>query len=336
MQYKSGTEIIKDVKDGKVHPVYFLCGEESYYLDQVADFMQNNLLDESSREFDQQVLYGDNVTAELVVDAAKQFPMIAKRQVIIFREAQLLKNLEALSYYIDKPLASTVLVIVYRKKIDKRSKFYKSIKAHGAFLESEKIKDYKVKEWILGFVREQGYTIDARSAELLADFLGNDLAKVANEVKKLVLTLAPGKKSITAEHIEKNIGISKDFNNFELKDAVSQKNVLKANRIIEYFSKNPNKHPLTLSLSVLFSYFSQLMIIHYLPDKSKAGIASALHINPYFAEGYVKTARTYSAGKVFRIIAMIREYDARGKGVGNSSVTQHELLKELVFKIIHL
>lgn len=336
MQYKSANELIKEVKTGALKPVYFLCGEESYAIDLVADYMQNNILDAAAKEFDQHVLYGNDMSAEQIVDVAKQFPMLSPRQLVIFREAQLVKNLDALSSYADKPLASTVLVVVYRKKPDKRSKFYKQMDKQGGVLNSEKVPDYKVKTWIQSFIKEKDLAINPREAELLADYLGNDLSKVANEVDKMVLTLKPGSKTITADHIETNIGISKNFNNFELKDAVSSRDVLKINRIIDYFSKNPKNNPLTVSLTVLFNYFSQLMIIHYLPDKSKAGVSSALGMNPYFYAKYMEAMRTYSAGKVFRILTMIREYDARGKGVGNASVSQYELLKELAFKIVHL
>lgn len=336
MQYKSANELIKEVKSGALKPLYFLCGEESYAIDLVADYMQNNILDASAKEFDQHVLYGNDVSAELIVDAAKQFPMLSPKQLVIFREAQLVKNLDALAFYAENPLESTILVIVYRKKPDKRSKFYKLMDKKGGVLNSEKVPDYKVKTWIQNFIKEKELVINPREAELLADYLGNDLAKVANEVDKMVLTLKPGSNRITAEHIEANIGISKNFNNFELKDAVSQRDVLKANRIIDHFSKNPKNNPLTVSLTVLFNYFSQLMIIHYLPDKSKAAVCSSLGMNPYFYTSYMQVIRTYSAGKVFRILSLIREYDARGKGVANASVSQYELLKELVFKIVHL
>lgn len=336
MQYKSANELINELKKAQLKPVYFLCGEESYAIDLAADFFQKNVLDEAAQEFDQHVIYGNDVTAEQVVDVAKQFPMLSPKQLVIFREAQLVKNLDALASYVEKPLESTVLVVVFRKKPDKRSRIYKLMDKVGGVLNSEKVPDYKVKTWIQNFMKEKDIALNPREAELLADFLGNDLAKVANEIDKMILTLKAGEKRITAEHIENNIGISKNFNNFELKDAVSQRDVLKANRIIDYFSKNPKNNPLTVSLTVLFNYFSQLMVIHYLPDKSKGGVSSALGMNPYFYTKYMEAIRTYSAGKVFRILALIREYDARGKGVDNVSVSQYELLKELVFKIVHL
>jgi DNA polymerase-3 subunit delta len=335
MQYKTDSEIIKDIKAGTTYPVYFLMGDESFYIDKIADYIQDNLLSETDREFDQQVLYGDDVTMEQVVDAAKQFPMMAKRQVIILREAQLIKKLDSLAFYVQKPLESTILVVVYRKSLDKRSKLYKNLKSTAAVFESNKLRDYEVLKWIPGFVRGRGYTIDDRSALLLADSLGTDLSKIANEVEKLLITMPKGKKSITAEHIERNIGISKDFNSFELQDALATKNVLKANRIIDYFAKNPKKNPMVLTLASLFGFFSNLMVIHYLPNKSPDSVAGALRMHPFIAKKTLQAAKVYPAGKVFRIIAMLREYDARAKGVGNSSVNHGELLKELIFKITH-
>ncbi len=335
MQYKSDTEIIKDIKAGKTYPVYFLMGDEAYFIDNVADYIQDNLLDESERTFDQQVLYGDDVAMEQVIDAAMQFPMMSKRQVIIFREAQLVKKLDALAKYVENPLVSTVLVVVYRKALDKRTALYKSIKKNAAVLESAKLKDYQVKDWISSYVKSRGNIIDSRSAELMAEFLGNDLSKIVNEVNKLLITLPAGSKAISAEHIERNIGISKDFNNFELQDALMTRNVLKANRIIEYFAKNPNKNPLVLTLSTLFGFFSNLMVIFYLPNKSESNIASVLHVHPFVAKKLLGATRIYSAGKVFMIIALLRQSDARSKGVDNNSVPHGELLKELVFKIMH-
>lgn len=335
MQYKSDTEIIKDLKSGIIHPVYFLLGDEAFFIDKVADYIQDNILNESEREFDQQVLYGNDVTMEQVVDAAKQYPMMSQRQVIILREAQLIRNLDSLAFYVEKPLMSTILVVVYRKALDKRSKLYKNLKKSAAVFESTKLKDYQVKDWIMNYVKSRGNTIDQRSAELLSEFLGNDLSKIANEVGKLLITLPKGSKAITGEHIERNIGISKDFNNFELQDALLTRNVLKANRIIDYFAKNPSKNPMVLTLSSLFGFFSNMMVIHYMPNKSETNVASSLHVHPFVAKKLVGATRSYSAGKVFQIIALLREYDARSKGVGNSSVTHGELLKELVFKIIH-
>lgn len=335
MQYNSDIEILKDLKIGKTYPIYLLMGDEAYFIDKVADYIQANMLNETEREFDQQVLYGSDVTMEQVVDAAKQYPMMSQRQLIILREAQQIKNLDALSFYSGKPLQSTVLVLVFRKSLDKRSKLYKNLKSNGAVFESVKMKDYLVKDWIVRYINESGYTIDVRSAELMAEFLGNDLSKIANEVSKLLLTLKPGTTKITGEHIEHNIGISKDFNNFELQDALLTRDVLKANRIIDYFAKNPSKNPMVLTLSVLFGFFSNLMVIHYMANKSEANVAGELRVHPFVAKKLVGGTRIYSAGKVFQIIALIREYDARSKGVDNSSVPHGELLKELVYRIVH-
>jgi len=335
MLYNSDTNIIKDIKAGNIHPVYFLMGDESYYIDKVVDYIQENLLNETEREFDQQVLYGNDVTMEQVIDAAKQFPMMSQRQVIILREAQLIRSIDSLLYYVAQPLSSTTLVIVYRKALDKRKKLYKSLMKHGAVFVSEKLKDYQVKSWISNFVRQQGKAINDRSAELLAEYLGNDLSKIANEFNKLLLALPPGSKTITAEHIEQNIGISKDFNNFELQDALIERNVLKANRIIDYYTKNPNKNPMVLTLSSLFGFFSNLMCVYYLPTKSDYAVSEALKIHIFPAKKLLEASKKYSAIKVFNIIALLREYDARSKGVESSSVSHGDLLKELVYKIIH-
>ncbi len=335
MQYKTDTELINDLKKGHVLPVYFLMGEEAYFLDKVADYMQSNLLGEAESAFDQQVFYGNDVTMNQVVDAARQFPMMAERRVVILREAQLIRQLDSLVSYVENPLPSTVLVLVYRKDLDKRLKLYKALKKTAAIFVSEKLKDYRVKDWILTYVREQGGRIDLRSAEVMAESLGNDLSKVAGEVGKLMLTLPRGQDLITAEHIERHIGISKDFNVFELQDALLSRNVLKANRIVNYFSKNSNRNPIAKTLPVLFNAFSRLMIIFYLPQKSESNVASALHVHPFVAKKLLEATRRYPAGKVFKIIALLREYDARAKGVGSDATPQGELLKELVFKILN-
>ena len=335
MEYKSDNAIITDIKNEKTYPIYFLMGDEAFFIDRVVDYIQNNLLNETEREFDLQVLYGNDVTIEQVVDAAKQFPMMSQRQLIIVREGQMISSLENLTYYVEKPLASTILVIVYRKKLDKRTVLYKSLKKTCAVFESMKLQDKQVGAWIMEHISERGFAIDSRSAELLAEYLGSDLSKISNEVDKLIVGMPAGTKKITGQLIERNIGISKDYNSFELKDALMSRDALKANRIIDHFAKNPSKNPLTLTLAALFATFADLMVLHYLPDKSPNGIAQSLGISSGAAYYRSKELGRYSAGKVFRVIALLRDYDARSKGVGNSSVPQSELLRELVFKIIH-
>ncbi len=329
-------KILSDLKAKKYEPIYTLTGDEPYFIDTISDYIQKHVLSPDEQEFNQTVLYGRDTSAALVNDTARRYPMMAPYQVVIVKEAQDLDRFEDLEIYVKAPQPQTILVLNYKyKKPDGRKPLTKLLKNKGVFYESKKLYDNEVPGWIQTYVKERGYHIEAKAAMMLRDFLGQDLSKIANEIDKLMITMQGDEKIITPALIEKNIGISKDFNNFELEDAIANRDVFKANLIIDYFDKNPKNNPYVVTMITLFNFFSNLMICYYLPDKSDKGIAAALKIRPYFAKKYLLGMRKYKAGKVLQIVSEIRDYDARGKGIGNVSATHGELLKELVYKILH-
>ena len=329
-------QILSDLRRKAYKPVYLLMGEESYYIDIISDFIQDNVLDESQREFDMTVVYGKDTDMTSIVNAAKRYPMMSPHQVVIVKEAQLIKDWEPLQYYISKPLNSTLLVFAYKYGTpDKRKKWVQDIGKTGVVFESEKLREYEMGTWISRYAKEKNVNIDVKAVQMLTEFLGTDLSKVANELDKLLITKPVDSNQITPEHVEKNIGISKDFNVFELQAALINKDKLKANRIIRYFADNKKANPMLMVLAQLFNFFSGLMIYHYLSDKSPAAVASELKINPYFVKDYEKAAKAFGAWKTMNIITWIRETDARGKGFDSNGVDDGELMKELVYKILH-
>jgi DNA polymerase III subunit delta len=310
-------------------------GEEPYYIDQISDFIEKNILDESEKGFNQQVMYGRDVTIEDIISAAKRYPIMAERQVIIVKEAQdLSRNIENLVFYAENPQPSTVLVFNYKyKTLDKRKKLHKVISKSGLIFESKKLYENQVSDWIRRVLSGKKYQIEPKAALMLIEFLGTDLSKISNELNKLMLILSEG-SIINDKHIEENIGISKDFNNFELRKAVGEKNTLRANRIINYFSENSKNNPLVVTISLLNTFFTQLLFFHGLLDKSKKSVALALGINPYFVDEYFLAARNYPIQKVTSIISFLRDADVKSKGVG-ANQSQEDILKELLFKILH-
>lgn len=330
------TKIVSDIKKGDIKPIYFLMGEEPYYIDKISEFIEENILSEEETGFNQMVLYGRDVEIGEIIDNAKRFPMMAERQVIIVKEAQdLSRVIENLAPYAANPLASTVLVICYKyKKIDKRKALYKAINKNGGLVyESKKLYENKVDEWIRRVLAGKKYQIENKASLMLVEFLGTDLSKISNELDKLMVILPAG-NTITAKDIEENIGISKDYNNFELRKAVGEKNVFKANRIINYFAHNQKANPLIMTISLLNSFFTQLLIFHSLNDKSKNSAARALGVNPFFISDYVVAAKKYPMRKVSRIIGLLRDADVKSKGVG-ANLPAGDILKELLFKIMH-
>ncbi|MCU4175728.1 DNA polymerase III subunit delta [Carboxylicivirga sp. N1Y90] len=329
-------QIIQDLKQKKYKPIYFLMGDEGYYIDEITNYISNNVLSEEEKGFNQTTLYGKDIEAEDVIMAARRYPMMAQHQVIIVKEAQNIARIEDLLVYSENPLNSTVLVINYRyKTLDKRKKLYKSIAKNGILFESKKLRDYEVPKWVNSYLQSKGKTIDAKASALLAEFLGTDLSKITHELDKLELAIGASVKQITSAHIEKNIGVSKDYNNFELQKAVLAKDVSKANKIILAFGRNPKAYPIQVTTVTLFSCFQKLLSYYYLPDKSKHSVASALKINPFFVQDYTTGARHYPAKKVIQVISLLREYDMKSKGFNSSTTEPGELLKELVFKIMH-
>ena len=328
-------QIVSDIKSGNAKPIYFLMGDETYYIDRISDFIEHNVLTEEERGFNQMVLYGRDVTIEDVVANAKRFPMMAEKTVIIVKEAQdLSRTIEKLASYVENVQPTTVLVINYKyKTLDKRKKLCKIASKVGVVFESKKLYENQVSDWIRKVLNGKGFQMEPKAAQMLVEFLGTDLSKISNELDKLVLILPKG-TIINPEHIEENIGISKDFNNFELRKSVGNKNILKANQIINYFSNNPKNNPIVMTISLMNSFFTQLLIYHGLKDKSKANVAKNLKINPYFVDDYVSAARNYPMRKVSQIIGLLRDADVKSKGVG-ASISQGDLLKELLFKIMH-
>ncbi|WP_435414751.1 DNA polymerase III subunit delta [Polaribacter aestuariivivens] len=327
--------IVSDIKKGNLKPIYFLMGEEPYYIDKISDFIEDTVLDETEKGFNQQVMYGRDVAIEDIVSAAKRFPMMAERQVLIVKEAQdLSRNIEKLVAYAENPQPTTVLVINYKyKKLDKRKKLHKVIAKSGLVFESKKLYENQVSDWIRRVLSGKKYQIEPKAALMLVEFLGTDLSKISNELNKLMLIL-PKETIINDKHIEENIGISKDFNNFELRKAVGEKNIVKANRIINYFAENPKNNPLIMTISLLNSFFTQLLMFHGLQDKSKNSVAKTLGVNPYFVDEYFAAARNYPMRKVAQVIAFLRDADVKSKGVG-AKQTPDDILKELLFKILH-
>ncbi|MCF8276829.1 MAG: DNA polymerase III subunit delta [Flavobacteriales bacterium] len=340
--------IMADMRAGKYKPVYFLQGEEPFYIDRISDYIAEHALTEDEKSFNQTVLYGLDTDVGTIVSEAKRFPMMAQRQVVIIKEAQLIRNLipagddakSELVSYLENPLPSTVLVFCHKyKKIDARKKLGKQLKTavekHGVFYTSEKVKDWTLSTWITEHVQTLGYHIDPRTASILAEYLGNDLAKIDNELGKLFIDLEKG-GSITLDLIEKKIGISKDFNVFELQNAMINKDVNKANRIIIHFSKNLKEHPIQMLTATLYGFFFKIIMLQYLQKNNRANeAAKVLRVNPYFVKDYQLGSRNFTQKKLRSIIGYLREVDLKSKGIGNSGTDAGDLMKELVFKIMH-
>lgn len=328
--------IVADIKNGIIKPIYFLTGEEPYFIDQITDYIEDHLLDEAEKGFNQVVLYGRDVTIEDIVSNAKRYPMMAERQVVIVKEAQdLSRHIEKIADYVKNPQPSTVLVMAYKyKKIDKRKALSKALKIHGVHYESKKLYDNQVGDWIRRVLIDEGYHIQPKAAQILVDYLGNDLGKVKNELNKLMLILPKGSE-ISPEAIEQNIGISKDFNIFELRKAIGAKDVVKAQRIAQYFTQNPKDNPLVLTVAQLYSLFANILKYHGLPQKDKSTVTRTLGISPFFVGEYITAARNYPMKKVSACIALIREVDVKSKGVGASAFATNDLLKELLVKIMY-
>ncbi|HEA28642.1 MAG TPA: DNA polymerase III subunit delta [Leeuwenhoekiella sp.] len=341
---EEANRIIADLQKGTIKPIYFLMGEEPYYIDQISSYIEQNLLKEEEKGFNQTVLYGRDVKLDEVLSQAKRYPMMAEHQVVIVKEAQDLSreilatyegkknNLEA---YAENPQKTTVLVFCYKyKKLDKRKKVYKNIAKAGLVFEGKKLYENQVGDWIRKAMTSRGYTIEPKAAHMLVEFLGTDLGRISNELDKLTIVMPKG-STINPATIEQNIGISKDFNNFELRKAIGTRDVVKAHRIINYFSQNPKDNPMVLTITLLFGFFQSLMTYHGLPAKDKNSVAKALKVNPYFVSEYVDAAKNYPMKKVSQIINLLRDADVKSKGVGAYNLSQGDLLKELLVRIMN-
>jgi DNA polymerase-3 subunit delta len=342
-------EVMIGLKQGKYAPAYMLCGKEPYYIDKVADYIEHNVLDEMAREFDQTIIYGKDLSSgdvSPVIGAARGFAMMGGYKVIIVKEAQNIKKWEALAMYMDHPQPSTILVFCYKYgSPDKRLNLFKNWeKKGGVLMESEQLRDNQVEKWIRDYVAEwnaamrregdEAIKIDEKVAKILADSIGPDMTQIVGALQKLIDGRPEGVKVIDAALVERNIGISKDFNVFELQKALIAGDVLKANRITQYFASSKD-HPMTKELVILYGFFANLMIYHYLPDKSSRVAGPALGVSPYFMQDYEAAAKRFSAGKTFAIIGYFREIDARLKGINNPSAKEADLWKELIYKILH-
>lgn len=330
-------DILKELRAKQYRPVYYLMGEEAYYIDLIADYIEEHVLTETEKEFNLTIVYGADVDVATIINAAKRYPMMSEYQVVIVKESQSVRNIEELVYYLQKPLKSTILVLCHKHGVlDRRKKLAAEIEKVGVLFESKKLKEAQLPAFITSYLKRKGLDIDSKATSMLADFVGTDLSRLTGELEKLVITLPKKQTRITPEQIEYNIGISKDYNNFELRTALIEKDVLKANRIIKYFDENPKNNPIQMTLSLLFGFFSNLMLAYYAPEKSEQGVASFLGLKtPWQAREYLTAMRRYSGVKTMQIIGEIRYTDAKSKGVGNSSLTDGDLLRELVFKILH-
>lgn len=330
-------QIITNIKSRDFKPVYLLMGDEPYYIDELTSLFVDTVLPEEERDFNQTILYGMETDVKSVITLARSFPMMSDYQLVVIKEAQNLTKIEELEVYAKNPLHTTILILSYKNgSLDKRKKLYAEIEKHGVVFESKKIPEYKIPGFISSYVQTKGLGIDQKSAQMLSDYLGNDLSKLTNEIAKLLIAIPSDQKRITAELIEENIGISKDFNNFELLKAIVEKDIFKINQIADYFAKNPKNNPLVMTMSVLFNFFSNLMVCYWAKNKTEQGIAAELGFrNPYQAKDYVQALKNYNAFKSMEIISLLRTYDGKSKGVGNISASDGELLKELLYKIAH-
>ena len=320
-------EIVRNLKNRVYAPVYFLMGEEDYYIDRISDYILDTVLTETEKEFNQTVLFGTDTDMAAIINAARRYPMMSEHQVVVVKEAQGLRNLDDLTYYLQKPLLSTILVFCYKHgSLDRRKKIVAEIEKRGVLFESKKLKDSQLPGFISSYLKRKKIEIEPKASEMMAEFIGADLNRMAGELEKLVITLPSGQRRITPEQIERNIGISKDYNNFELRSALIAKDVLKANQIIKYFGENPKNNPLQMTLAVLFNFFSNLMLAYYAPQRNEQGIAAFLGLrSPWQAKDYMAAMQKFSGNKVLQIISAIRNCDAKSKGVGNPSISDEDL-----------
>jgi DNA polymerase-3 subunit delta len=329
-------KIVNDIKAGNIKPIYFLMGEESYYIDKLSDYIEDKVLTEDEKGFNQTVLYGRDVTIEDIVSTAKRYPMMSERQVVIVKEAQdLVKTIDKLESYVENPMQSTVLVICYKyKTLDKRKKVTKLLAKHGIVYESKKLYENQVGDWIKRVLAGKKYSIEPKANAMLVEFLGTDLSKINNELEKLQIILPKG-STITPHHIEENIGFSKDFNVFELRKAIGDRNQIKAYTIADNFAQNPKDNPMVVTTSLVFSFFVQLLKYHGLKDKNPNNVAKVLGVSPFFLKDYDIALKNYPMRKVSQIVGSLREIDVKSKGVGANALPQSDLLKEMLFKIFN-
>lgn len=330
--------IMRDLKARHYAPIYYLMGDEPYYIDKIADYVAENVLQPEERDFNQTVLFGSDTTAAQVADAAKRYPMMADHQVVIVKEAQALRSLEPLEFYLQHPLASTVLVMCHAGgTLDRRKKICGLIERAGVLFESKKLKEAQLPPFIESYLKAKGAGIDPKSTQIIADSVGADLNRLTAELDKLLIRLPDTDRRVTPKVVEECIGVSKDFNTFELRDAIVNRNVFKANQIVNYFDKNPKAGSPYQFIPLLFSYFQNLLLSYYCPQRNNAeALAAFLGLrSPWAAKDYLTGMRNYTGRKVFDIIGKLREMDAKCKGLDNPNTPSGELMKELIFFILH-
>lgn len=336
-QTQTYDSILRDIRQKRFKPVYFLAGEEGYFIDKLVDAIEDNALTEEEKGFNLQVFYGIDARMEQVIGAARSYPMGAERSVVELREAQQVKNLDLVATYLRNPLPSTILVITYRNAISsQRQNLVKAVKSSGVVFESVKVKDSALFGYVKGYVEGAGFTIEPKAAMMIGDSIGTDLSRLYGELDKLLLAIRDTATNVTPAIVEKYIGISKDFNYFELQDAIVEKDVFKANLITKYFDRNQKNHPIQQVLPMLFRFFSTLMVAHYSPQKSEQALADYLGVRSWQARtSIIPAMRAYSASKTLKILDYIRQVDARSKGEGGSKVPAGDLMRELIYFILH-
>jgi DNA polymerase-3 subunit delta len=330
----SAEKIIAELKKGSYKPVYWLEGEEEFFIDKVVAYAEHNILNESEKSFNLSVFYGKDAEWADIVNACRRYPMFSDKQVVVLKEAQAMRNIERLESYIEKPLSSTMLVVAYKnKKVDGRTKLAKLLKEKGALLTTKKLYDNELPEWTQQLVHAKGYTINRKALFLLIDHIGNDLSRLNNEIDKLALNLS-GRNAITEDDIETYVGVSKEFNVFELQHAIASRDLYKAIRIINYFEANPKAAPMQLILPSLYNFFSKVQMVYSVPSREEKSIAAAIGVNNFFVRDYLQAAQQYSAPSVEKILLLLHEYNLRNIGINDAGTSDADLLKEMVVKMI--
>lgn len=329
--------IMDELKNRVYRPVYYLMGEEGFYTDRITDYIARNVLNEVEQEFNLSVYYGLDTNIETVISAARRYPMMSEYQVVIVKEAQMMKNIDALINYLRMPLASTILVFAHKNgSLDRRKKIVAELERMAVVLDSKRLRDERLPSFITSYMREKSLVADNKAVLMIAESIGADLSRIASEIDKLSIALSDGEKRVTPELIEEHIGISKEFNNFELQNALVNKDVYKANRIINNFAQNPKKNPMQMTLALLFNFFSNVMMAYYSPEKTERGIAAFLGLkSAWGVEDYLKAMRNYRAMHVMEILHLIRLADAQSKGAEGAALSDYEIMRELIYKILH-
>jgi DNA polymerase III subunit delta len=333
--------VLKDLKEGKFAPVYFLQGEETFYIDQIADYIEKHALNETEKGFNQVVMYGKDAEMSAVITNARRFPMMSERQVVIVKEAQDIPDLsketgqKLLESYVKNPLPSTILVLCHKyKTLDGRKGLAQVMDKFAVLVTTKKMYDNQVPDWISKHIREKGFKADEKAVKILADNIGNNLERLANEINKITINIKE-QDLITADLVQKYVGISKDYNVFELQKAIAVRDIIKVNQIINYFDANPKDNPIIPVITVIFNFFNKLLLVHQSKDKSERTLASLLQLNPYFVKEFLIAAGKYPLPKVVANIHHLRIADLQSKGVDSANLSEGQILKELMFKLMH-